>query len=201
MTPKLNLRGVDIYPGLIDVPAQTALLDDIRGIVRAAPLFQPQTPYGKPMSVRMTSAGRFGWFSDKSGYRYLEHHPSGTPWPAIPPRILRVWDEVGDVSRAPECCLVNFYEDGARMGMHQDKDEADMSMPVVSISLGDDALFRVGNLTRGGKTESIWLQSGDVAVLRGDARLAYHGVDRLRPGSSALLPKGGRINLTLRVVT
>ena len=201
MTPKLNLRGVDIYPGLIDVPAQTALLDDIRGIVRAAPLFQPQTPYGKPMSVRMTSAGQFGWFSDKSGYRYLEHHPSGTPWPAIPPRILRIWDEVGDVTCAPECCLVNFYEDGARMGMHQDKDEADMSMPVVSISLGDDALFRVGNMTRGGKTESIWLQSGDVAVLRGDARLAYHGVDRLRPGSSALLPKGGRINLTLRVVT
>ncbi|WJY22482.1 alpha-ketoglutarate-dependent dioxygenase AlkB [Fontisubflavum oceani] len=201
MTPKLNLRGVDIYPGLIDLPAQTALLDDIRGIVRAAPLFQPETPYGKPMSVRMTSAGQFGWFSDKSGYRYLEHHPSGTPWPAIPLRILRVWDEVGDVSHAPECCLVNFYEEGARMGMHQDKDEADMSMPVVSISLGDDALFRVGNLRRGGKTESIWLQSGDVAVLRGDARLAYHGVDRLRPGSSALLPKGGRINLTLRVVT
>lgn len=87
------------------------------------------------------------------------------------------------------------------MGLHQDKDEADFSCPVVSISLGDDGLFRIGNTTRGGKTESIWLSSGDVAVMGGDARLVYHGIDRIRPGSSTLLPKGGRINLTLRVVT
>ncbi|WP_375552830.1 alpha-ketoglutarate-dependent dioxygenase AlkB [Rhodophyticola porphyridii] len=177
------------------------MVDDIRGVLRAAPLFRPQTPYGKQMSVRMTAAGQYGWFSDKSGYRYVDRHPSGVPWPAIPSSILRVWTQVSGVDRDPECCLVNFYAEGARMGLHQDRDEADFSMPVVSISLGDDALFRVGGLSRGGTTESVWLKSGDVAVLSGDARLIYHGVDRTRPGSSALLPKGGRINLTLRVVS
>ncbi|RMA42823.1 alpha-ketoglutarate-dependent dioxygenase AlkB family protein [Rhodophyticola porphyridii] len=198
--PDLNLRGVRIHTGFLDPAEQAAMVEDIREVMRAAPLFRPQTPYGKQMSVRMTAAGQFGWFSDKSGYRYVDRHPSGMAWPAIPPSILRVWTKVSDVDRDPECCLVNFYADGARMGLHQDKDEADFSMPVVSISLGDDALFRVGGLSRGGTTESVWLKSGDVAVLAGDARLLYHGVDRTRTGSSALLPKGGRINLTLRVV-
>ncbi|WP_227286520.1 alpha-ketoglutarate-dependent dioxygenase AlkB [Boseongicola sp. H5] len=199
--PDLSLRGVRIHTGFLDLAEQAAMVDDIRGVLRAAPLFRPQTPYGKQMSVRMTAAGQFGWFSDKSGYRYVDRHPSGVPWPAIPSNILRVWTQVSGVDRDPECCLVNFYAEGARMGLHQDRDEADFSMPVVSISLGDDALFRVGGLSRGGTTESVWLKSGDVAVLAGDARLIYHGVDRTRPGSSALLPKGGRINLTLRVVS
>ncbi|WP_430449868.1 alpha-ketoglutarate-dependent dioxygenase AlkB family protein [Rhodophyticola sp.] len=199
--PDLNLRGVLIHTGFLDPAEQAAMVDDIRGVLRAAPLFRPQTPYGKQMSVRMTAAGQFGWFSDKSGYRYVDRHPSGVPWPAIPSSILRVWTQVSGVDRDPECCLVNFYAEGARMGLHQDRDEADFSMPVVSISLGDDALFRVGGLSRGGTTESVWLKSGDVAVLAGDARLIYHGVDRTRPGSSALLPKDGRINLTLRVVS
>ncbi|MBO6601744.1 MAG: alpha-ketoglutarate-dependent dioxygenase AlkB [Roseicyclus sp.] len=199
--PDLSLRGVLIHTGFLDPAEQAAMVDDIRGVLRAAPLFRPQTPYGKQMSVRMTAAGQYGWFSDKSGYRYVDRHPSGVPWPAIPSSILRVWTQVSGVDRDPECCLVNFYAEGARMGLHQDRDEADFSMPVVSISLGDDALFRVGGLSRGGTTESVWLKSGDVAVLSGDARLIYHGVDRTRPGSSALLPKGGRINLTLRVVS
>jgi alkylated DNA repair protein (DNA oxidative demethylase) len=201
LVPDLNLRGVLIHTGFLDPAEQAAMVDDIRGVLRAAPLFRPQTPYGKQMSVRMTAAGQFGWFSDKSGYRYVDRHPSGVPWPAIPSSILRVWTQVSGVDRDPECCLVNFYAEGARMGLHQDRDEADFSMPVVSISLGDDALFRVGGLSRGGTTESVWLKSGDVAVLAGDARLIYHGVDRTRPGSSALLPKDGRINLTLRVVS
>jgi len=153
------------------------------------------------MSVRMSSAGQFGWFSDRIGYRYVGCHPNGTEWPDIPGEVLDVWDRVTGLARRPESCLINYYGADARLALHQDKDEADFSWPVVSISLGDDGLFRIGNTSRGGKTESIWLSSGDVVVMGGDARLTYHGVDRIRFGSSKLLSKGGRINLTLRVVS
>lgn len=198
---RLTLRGFDIHKGLLDVAMQQGVVDAVRNVVKAAPMFRPDTPYGKPMSVRMTAAGTYGWFSDKSGYRYLPAHPSGRPWPAIPAEILDIWDRATGLTRQPECCLINFYAPDAKMGMHQDKDEADFQWPVVSVSLGDDALFRIGNTTRGGKTESIWLQSGDVVVMGNDARLTHHGVDRIKAGTSTLLPKGGRINLTLRVVT
>jgi alkylated DNA repair protein (DNA oxidative demethylase) len=197
---ELTLRGFIIHKGLLEVADQRAVVEAVRGVVKSAPLFRPDTPYGKKMSVRMTAAGRYGWLSDRTGYRYVPTHPNGTQWPPIPPNILDIWDRVTGLARKPECCLINYYAPEARMGMHQDKDEADFQWPVVSVSLGDDALFRIGNTTRGGKTESIWLQSGDVVVMGGAARLAYHGVDRLRAGSSSLLPKGGRINLTLRVV-
>lgn len=195
-----DLRGMSLYRELIGPAEQTALVADLREVVRHVPLFTPVTPSGKPMSVRMSSAGRFGWISDRQGYRYSTTHPAGGTWPAIPDRILRIWDQVSGTTRVPECCLINFYGDGAKMGLHQDRDEADFAQPVVSISLGDDALFRVGNKTRGGKTQSTWLKSGDVLVMSGEARLLYHGIDRVKPGSSTLLSKGGRINLTLRVV-
>lgn len=198
---RLKIRGFEIWKGFLDSEQQATLLEDVRAIARAAPLFQPDTPYGRPMSVRMTSAGRFGWYSDRTGYRYADQHPNGASWPAIPHAILAIWEQVTGLERRPDCCLVNWYGEGARMGMHQDRDEADFTWPVLSVSLGDDGLFRIGNRTRGGKTESLWLQSGDVVVMGGDARLTYHGVDRIRFGSSRLLPRGGRINLTLRVVT
>ncbi len=152
------------------------------------------------MRVRMTSAGKYGWFSDRRGYRYVEQHPSGVGWPDIPLGVLEIWRALVSEERDPDCCLVNYYDDSAKMGMHQDRDEADFGWPVLSVSLGDEALFRMGNETRGGKTESIWLRSGDVVVMGGAARLRYHGIDRIGAGSSALLAKGGRINLTLRVV-
>jgi alkylated DNA repair protein (DNA oxidative demethylase) len=196
----LDVNGALVYPGFLDEDAQRALLDDVRGIVRAAPLFRPTTARGKQMSVRMTSAGDYGWVSDRRGYRYEPRHPDGMAWPPIPERVLDIWRSVSGASRDPQCCLVNYYDAEARMGLHQDRDEADFSMPVVSISLGDEALFRVGQTTRGGPTKSVWLRSGDVAVLAGAARLVYHGIDRVRAGSSTLLPDGGRINLTLRVV-
>ena len=198
---KMTLRGVEIHPKFLGAHAQAVMLDELRDVVRAAPFFRLKTRFGQPLSVQMTSAGRFGWYSDNRGYRYVERHPDGQAWPPIPASVMRVWQEVSGSEREPECCLVNLYRDGARMGLHQDRDEADFSSPVVSISLGDDALFRVGNVEKGGRTESHWLRSGDVAVLGGAARLAYHGVDKLRPGSSTLLEGGGRINLTLRVVT
>ncbi len=200
MQKTLTIRGADLYQGYLDPEAQQALVDALREIIRAAPFFRPETRWGKPMSVRMTAAGRYGWFSDRKGYRYEPRHPSGVVWPAIPAMVLDLWRDVTGLAREPDCCLINYYGADAKMGMHQDKDEADFSMPVVSISLGDDALFRLGNVARSGATESIWLTSGDVVVLGGDARLIHHGIDRVRPGSSQLLPKGGRINLTLRVV-
>lgn len=196
-----DIRGMKLFRGMVPPEEQRVLVENLRDVLREAPLFRPITPSGKAMSVRMTSAGRFGWVSDRRGYRYSETHPTGVSWPAIPEIVRDVWREVAQTEREPECCLINFYDESAKMGMHQDRDEADFDQPVVSISLGDDALFRVGNLTRGGKTESVWLSSGDVLVMTGESRLLYHGIDRLKSGSSRLLAKGGRINLTLRVVT
>ncbi|HKL65884.1 MAG TPA: alpha-ketoglutarate-dependent dioxygenase AlkB [Roseovarius sp.] len=199
--PTLTLRGAALYRGWLDPQAQARLADEVRAVVAAAPLFHPVTPSGKAMSVRMTSAGGLGWISDRRGYRYEPRHPDGMNWPPVPDTALAVWRALVEGGRDPDCCLVNYYPPEARMGMHQDRDETDFDWPVVSVSLGDEALFRVGNTTRGGKTDSAWLQSGDVIVLGGAARLAYHGVDRLRPGSSRLLRGPGRINLTMRVVT
>ncbi len=196
-------RGVRHLPGFLDRTAQGALLEEVRAVVAAAPLYRPEMPRtGKPLSVRMTNCGALGWVTDKGGYRYQPHHPvTGAPWPAIPASLLQIWNEVSAYPHPPEACLVNFYEETAKMGLHQDKDESDFDAPVVSISLGDDCLFRVGETVRSGRTTSIRLQSGDVVVLGGEGRLAYHGVDRIYPATSALLKNGGRINLTLRRVT
>lgn len=196
-----DLNGALIYPGRIAPEEQVALVDDLRAVAEAAPFFTPVTPRGQPMSVRMTSAGRCGWVSDRAGYRYDPRHPCGVAWPPIPARLLWLWRDLLPDVRDPDCCLVNFYSEGARMGLHQDRDEADLTQPVLSVSLGDAALFRVGGTTRGGSTRSHWLASGDVVVLAGAARMAFHGIDRIRFGSSGLLPRGGRINLTLRIVT
>ena len=198
--PTLQLRGFDIHAGLISAAQQADWVDDIRAVVAAAPLVSPVTPGGRPMSVRMTAAGRLGWVTDRAGYRYAARHPGGGDWPPIPARVLDLWHRVTGLAREPDCCLINFYGEGARMGLHQDKDEGDFTFPVLSVSLGDDALFRMGGVDRPAPTQSLWLRSGDVVVMGGEARLAWHGIDRVRHGSSALLPKGGRINLTLRVV-
>lgn len=200
MLPPMTIKGFYIYRGMLDLAFQRALVAEIRMLAQAAPFYSPITPTGKPMSVRMTSAGRVGWITDRRGYRYQDHHPDGIKWPDIPKSVMDIWATVSGVQREPDCCLVNYYGEGARMGLHQDKDEGNFDWPVVSISLGDEGLFRMGNVSRGGKTESIWLQSGDVVVMGGDARLAHHGVDRIRFGSSRLLSHAGRINLTLRVV-
>jgi DNA oxidative demethylase len=187
-------------PGYLDPDAQAAMLEAVRAVAAAAPPFAPLTPWGKPMRVRMTSAGRYGWYTDRRGYRYEPRHPSGVPWPPIPGEVLGVWRALVPGGRDPDCCLVNFYGEGARMGLHRDADEADFSWPVLSISLGDPATFRIGGTERSDPTRSFPLASGDVLLLAGAARLAYHGVDRIRFGASPLLRDGGRINLTLRVV-
>lgn len=191
-------------PGYLSRDQQAALLETLREALAEAPLFTPTMPRtGKPFSVRMTNLGPLGWVSDKDrGYRYQPAHPeTARPWPAIPEILLKAWDEVGLYGAPPEACLVNWYEPGARMGLHQDRDEQDFQAPVVSLSLGDTALFRIGGLKRTDPTTSFRLSSGDAMALAGESRLAFHGVDRIYPGTSTLLPKGGRINLTLRRVT
>jgi alkylated DNA repair protein (DNA oxidative demethylase) len=196
--------GVRHMPGFLDHSAQEALVETVRDIVRDAPLYVPAMPKtGKEMSVRMTNCGPLGWVTDKEGgYRYQPLHPvTGKPWPPIPEMLLALWREVSGYPHPPEACLVNFYADTAKMGLHQDRDEADLAAPVVSVSLGDECLFRVGGSSRQARTVSFRLQSGDVVVLGGESRLAFHGVDRIYPSTSALLKNGGRINLTLRRVT
>ncbi|MGE5502043.1 MAG: alpha-ketoglutarate-dependent dioxygenase AlkB [Ignavibacteriales bacterium] len=191
--------GFRLLPGYFDEAAQKALLDAVLEGVKAAPLYRPVTPGGKPMSVEMTGFGPLGWVTDAQGYRYEPRHPvTGHTWPAIPPMLLQLWAELCDPVTPPDACLVNLYRDGAKMGLHQDRDEADFRFPVLSVSLGDTAIFRIGGTKRGGTTRSVRLASGDVCVLGGEARPAYHGVDRIVPGSSRLVPGGGRINLTLR---
>lgn len=198
---EIDLNGVRVLKGFLDRPAQAALVEAVRGVVAEAPLRRPVTPWGKPMSVRMTSAGRVGWVVEKGRYAYAPRHPdTGRPWPAIPEAALAVWRAASGWSEAPDSMLVNWYGEGARMGMHRDADEDAYDAPVVSVSLGDPALFRVGGLSRRDPTASALLESGDVAVIGGAARLAYHGIDRVRFGGSTLLPAGGRINLTFRVV-
>jgi alkylated DNA repair protein (DNA oxidative demethylase) len=199
--PVLDLNGVRIHKGWLDRAAQVALIEAVRQVAQIAPLQRYATPFGHPMSVRMTAAGRVGWVVERGRYRYAPRHPgTGQPWPPIPEAALAVWRALADWPEPPDSLLVNWYGEGARMGMHRDANENAYDAPVVSISLGDPAVFRVGGLSRGDPTASAPLESGDVAVLGGAARLAYHGIDRVRFGGSTLLPQGGRINLTLRVV-
>lgn len=190
------------WQGYLDRPAQEALAADIRAVLEVAPLFTPTMPRtAKPFSVRMSNCGPLGWVSDVTGYRYQPQHPvTGAPWPAFPEALLRAWSELAGIDIAPEACLINWYGPEARMGLHQDRDEQEFAAPVLSLSLGDTAVFRIGGTERGGRTRSIRLASGDALILSGPSRLAYHGIDRLLPGSSTLLRQPGRINLTLRRV-
>ena len=196
--------SMNYFPQRLDRGAQNALLAALRRVIAEAPLFTPTMPRsGNPMSVRMTNCGPLGWVTDKErGYRYQATHPeTGKPWPPIPPLLLDLWDGVADYPFPPQACLVNYYTGSAKMGLHQDKDEEDFSAPVLSVSLGDTGLFRVGGRSRKDPTKTIELKSGDVVVLGGEDRLAYHGIDRILQGTSDLIPEGGRFNLTLRRVT
>lgn len=196
--------GAYLYPGYLDAAAQAALLADIRAVLAAAPLYTPHVPgSGRAMSVGMSNCGPLGWYTDKAqGYRYIETHPeTGRSWPPIPARVLEIWRAVSGYPADPEACLVNYYGPDARMGMHRDQDEEAADAPIVSVSLGDTAAFRLGGRARKDPSDRIKLESGSIVVLSGEARYAYHGVDRILSGSSRLLEGGGRINLTLRRVT
>lgn len=196
--------GLKHLPQYFSNEEQRALVTEIRGVVADAPLFTPVMPKsGQPMSVRMTNCGPLGWVTDKEkGYRYQAFHPlTGRSWPPMPRRLVDLWHQLTGLAYEPEACLVNFYADGARMGLHQDRDEAEFSAPVLSVSLGNSCLFRIGGNTRKDPTRSFRLDSGDVVVIGGSSRLIFHGVDRIYPETSDILNHGGRINLTLRRVT
>ena len=191
--------GFRLLPARLDPAAQRRLLDEVLARAATAPFRHQVTPGGKPMSVAMTNFGALGWVTDAAGYRYQSTHPiTGAPWPPMPVRLTALWAELCDPDVPPDCCLANFYDTDARMGLHRDADEADFRFPVLSVSLGDTALFRLGGLRRADPTGQIRLASGDVCVLGGKARRAYHGVDRILAGSSRLLAGGGRLNLTMR---
>jgi alkylated DNA repair protein (DNA oxidative demethylase) len=198
--------GILLWRERLDRTAQAELLADVLARVREAPFYRPQMPgSGKPFSVEETNFGPLGWVSDKKGYRYQPQHPvTAKPWPDIPSRLTALWDEIAEAaypgSGTPQCCLVNLYRAGARMSLHQDRDEEALSAPVVSVSLGDAAVFRMGGVQKGGPTKSVRLASGDVVMFGGPARLVHHGIDRILPGTSSLIPDDGRINLTLRRV-
>jgi DNA oxidative demethylase len=197
------IEGLAYHSGILGRPAQEALVEDLRVAVERAPLFIPVMPRtSRPFSVRMTNLGPLGWVSDRLGYRYQPVHPeTGLPWPAMPDALMDLWQRYADYPHLPEACLVNLYQQGAKMGLHQDRDEEDFYAPVLSISLGDTAVFRFGGTERGGKTQTLKLTSGDLLVMGGPARLCFHGIDRVLSGTSTLLKEGGRINLTLRRVT
>jgi DNA oxidative demethylase len=203
MNATLIRPGVTLTPGYLDRSAQETLLGALRTVLAQAPLYAPRMPRsGKPMSVRMSNCGPLGWVTDEAGYRYQATHPeTGAPWPPIPDILLAAWRELSGYPHPPEACLINVYSADARMGLHQDRDERDFSAPVVSLSLGDTCLFRLGGTSRRDPTRALRLASGDALVFGGEARLAFHGVDRILPKTSTLLPEGGRINLTLRRVT
>jgi alkylated DNA repair protein (DNA oxidative demethylase) len=174
----------------------------VRAVVAQSPFRRMTTPGGYQMSVAMTNCGERGWITDHTGYRYDPIDPrSGAPWPAMPPvcRDLarRAAEQGGYQDFAPDACLVNRYEHGARLSLHQDKDELDLSAPIVSVSLGLSAIFLFGGVSRSDKPRRFRLTHGDVVVWGGPARLAYHGVARLADGEHALLGRQ-RINLTFR---
>lgn len=197
-------NGAKWVPQCLSRQEQEALLSEIREIAVISPLFVPKMPRtGKPMSVRMTNCGPLGWVTTKEeGYRYQATHPeTGKPWPPIPKTLLDLWTSHADYPKPPEACLINFYETSAKMGLHQDRDEENFDAPVLSVSLGDTCLFRIGGENRKDPTKSFKLESGDVMLLTGKSRMAFHGVDRIYPGTSTLLKQEGRINLTLRRVT
>ena len=191
--------GFRLLPGRLSPDQQRDLAAEVLAKAQEAPFVRQVTPGGKPMSVAMTSFGDLGWTSDAKGYRYEPAHPAtGRAWPAMPTILTELWAELADPAVPPDACLINFYNADARMGLHQDKDEADLQFPVLSVSLGDTAVFRMGGAKRSDPTQSVRLASGDVCLLAGEARLFHHGVDRILAGSSRLIPGGGRINLTLR---
>jgi alkylated DNA repair protein (DNA oxidative demethylase) len=205
--PEIELpSGARLYRQRLSLALQHAILDDVAAVIAEAPPFRPQMPTGPYMINSLTNCGEVGWMSDRKGYRYEPRHPdTGKPWPPIPPSVLDVAVDCAreaGFSFAPDACLVNIYAADGRLSLHRDYDEADYAWPIVSFSLGNDADFQLAGLKRSGPSTTFTLHSGDVFVFGGESRLRYHGVRRIRSGTSPLrhpvLPEGGRINLTLR---
>lgn len=194
-------EGAVLLRGFV-LARQDELLAALREVISAAPFRHMVTPGGFTMSVAMTNCGKVGWVTDRRGYRYDVNDPeSGQPWPAMPPVLLQLAHDAAEAGGfknfVPDACLINRYVPGAKMSLHQDKDETDFSAPIVSVSLGIPATFLFGGLKRSDKTQRYRLTHGDVVVWGGPSRLFYHGVAPLAEGEHPLL-KRQRINLTFR---
>jgi alkylated DNA repair protein (DNA oxidative demethylase) len=197
----------DLAPGAVmlrgfALAAEAELKLAVAAVAAAAPFRNMKTPGGFTMSVAMTNCGRLGWVSTQRGYRYAEHDPdTGAPWPAIPAAMLELArgaaDAAGFSGFEPDACLVNRYEPGARLTLHQDKDERDFSQPIVSVSLGVPAVFLFGGSKRKERPLRLDLFHGDVVVFGGPSRLRYHGVAPLKTAHHPFAGQA-RINLTLR---
>ena len=195
-------RGITTRLRAVDAAGQAALLAAVREIAREAPFAQARTRNGLT-SAAMTNAGAAGWWSDLKGYRYETRHPeTGAPWPALPAVFLKTvaaavagspWPDF-----TPDACLINFYGEGAKMGLHQDRDEKDFTQPIVTVSLGDDADFLIGGVKRADKTTPLILRSGDILIMGGESRMRFHGIRKIYPGTSPLADLTGRISLTFR---
>lgn len=184
------------------VPVEKEILRDLAAVIQATPLRQMVTPGGYTMSVTTASCGDLGWVSDKNGYRYASLDPlTQKPWPAMPPSFIQLARQASDMAGfanfEPDACLINRYQLGARMGLHQDKDEQDFSQPIVSVSLGVTAVFQMGGFVRSDKTLKLPLYHGDVLVWGGESRLRFHGVMPVKAGYHPSFG-GSRINLTFR---
>ncbi|WP_426146990.1 DNA oxidative demethylase AlkB [Polaromonas sp. DSR2-3-2] len=199
--PQLIAPGAVLLHGFASDLAE-ALVQAAQQVIAAAPLRHLITPGGRAMSVGMTNCGALGWTSSRTGYRYTSTDPlSGQPWPPMPAcfadMAARAAAEAGFEGFAPDACLINRYEPGARMSLHQDRDESDLGAPIVSVSLGLPAVFLFGGLQRGDRPARYGLAHGDVAVWGGASRLAFHGVAPLEGGDHPRLGRQ-RINLTFR---
>jgi alkylated DNA repair protein (DNA oxidative demethylase) len=192
-------EGFQLHRGAVGPKDQARLAALVARAAQRAPFRRHAAPRGGMMSVSQTSLGALGWVSDARGYRYVPKDPlTGAPWPEIPMLLLELWRRLASAG-APDSCLINHYPDAtARLGLHRDRDEADLTAPVLSLSLGAPALFRIGGPRRGDPSETHVLRSGDAVVLSGPARSAFHGVDKIMPDGMALAPFPGRLNLTLR---
>lgn len=197
-------EGFTLLRGLVEPQMQTRMVELARDLCRCAPLIQPRTRFSTNFKLRLTSWGDVGWLSDEQGYRYEAVHPvTKQPWPPIPADVravmMRASAEAGYPDFDLQTVLVNFYErDAGKLGLHQDKTEKDLRSPIVTISLGDSCIFGVGGLNHSDPVQEIVLDSGDVLVQGGPARMFFHEVMRILPGSSNLLKQGGRISLTGR---
>ncbi|HTB04169.1 MAG TPA: DNA oxidative demethylase AlkB [Bradyrhizobium sp.] len=183
-------------------PIENELIAALRDIAQQAPFRHMVTPGGYAMSVAMTNCGSFGWVTDRAGYRYDGIDPlTGKPWPAMPPSFRALAEQAADragyAGFSPDACLVNRYQPGAKMSLHQDKDEQDFAAPIVSVSLGLPAIFLFGGLKRSDKPRRFRLEHGDIVVWGGPTRLFFHGVAPLADGEHAILGRQ-RINLTFR---
>ena len=196
--------GFHVLRGMVEPQAQKRLVELVRGLCREAPLIQPRTMYGTDFNLKITSWGAVGWLSDKSGYHYSPAHPkTERAWPEIPDEVralmMRASVEAGFGEFDLQTVLVNFYtRDAGKLGHHRDKTEKELTAPIVTVSLGDSCVFGIGGPNYSDPVQEIALDSGDVVVQGGPARMYYHEVLRILPGSSNLLKQGGRISLTGR---